>query len=86
MNESDSQECLDTRPFICYTGQTAKLRVIQVERFVFSDTTSTGRGQAEGSVNFATLREFLNIENEGESHDIVENKGPNFLSHDVYDK
>jgi hypothetical protein len=27
-----------------------------------------------------------NIENEGESHDIVENKGRNFLTHDVYDK
>jgi hypothetical protein len=27
-----------------------------------------------------------NIENEGESHDVVENKGPNFRPHDVYDK
>ncbi|HXJ96610.1 MAG TPA: hypothetical protein VMT20_27540 [Terriglobia bacterium] len=25
----------------------------------------------------------MNIENEGESHDIVDNKGPDFLSHDV---
>ena len=24
-----------------------------------------------------------NIENEGESHDVVDNKAPNFLSHDV---
>ena len=29
---------------------------------------------------------IFNIENEGESHDIIENKGRNFLSHDVYDK
>jgi hypothetical protein len=35
-----------------------------------------------GGVN----REFFNIENEGESHDVVENKGSNFLSHDVDDK
>ena len=28
----------------------------------------------------------MNIENEGESHDIVENKGSVFLSHDVYEK
>jgi len=27
----------------------------------------------------------VNIENEGESHDVVENKGSNFLSHDVDD-
>ena len=30
--------------------------------------------------------EKMNIENEGESHDIIENKGRNFLSHDVHDK
>jgi hypothetical protein len=29
---------------------------------------------------------ILNIENEGGSHDVVENKGRNFISHDVYDK
>ena len=27
----------------------------------------------------------MNIENEGVSHDVVDNKGPNFLSHDVID-
>ena len=30
-------------------------------------------------------RKEMNIENEGESHDVVDNKGPNFLSHDVTD-
>ena len=29
---------------------------------------------------------ILNIENEGESHDIAENKGSIFISHDVTDK
>ncbi|HXJ91739.1 MAG TPA: hypothetical protein VMT20_02520 [Terriglobia bacterium] len=28
----------------------------------------------------------FNIENEGTSHDVIENKGPDFLSHDVHDK
>ena len=87
MNEGDSQECLDTRTVLCYTGgKTVKLRVIQVEQVVFSDTRSMGRGQAEGCVDFGDLAKFLNIENEGESHDVIENKGPNFLSHDVHDK
>ena len=27
----------------------------------------------------------MNIENEGESHDVVDNKGPGFLSHDLID-
>jgi hypothetical protein len=27
----------------------------------------------------------MNIENEGESHDVIDNKGQNFLSHDVAD-
>jgi hypothetical protein len=41
--------------------------------------------QVDGSVTLGT-QEIFNIENEGESHDIVENKGRNFLSHDVSDK
>ena len=27
----------------------------------------------------------MKVENEGESHDIIDNKGPNFRSHDVTD-
>ena len=41
--------------------------------------------QAGGSVAVGPW-EVFNIENEGESHDVVENKGPDFLSHDVNDK
>jgi hypothetical protein len=41
--------------------------------------------QADAPSQLGTC-EILNIENEGESHDIVENKGWNFLSHDVHDK
>jgi len=37
-------------------------------------------------VGFAGAAKIFNIENEGESHDIIENKGANFLSHDIYDK
>jgi hypothetical protein len=29
---------------------------------------------------------IFKVENEGESHDVIENKGWNFLTHDVYDK
>jgi hypothetical protein len=42
----------------------------------FGDLTQGSRAEAKKN----------NIENEGESHDVVENKGPNFLTHDVYDK
>jgi hypothetical protein len=30
--------------------------------------------------------EIFDIENEGTTHDIIDNKGPNFLPHDVDDK
>jgi hypothetical protein len=63
------------------------LWVIQVEQIVFSDMRSMGRGQAEGSHRLlCDPAKIFDIENEGESHDIVENKGRNFLTHDVYDK
>jgi hypothetical protein len=86
MNEGNPQECLDMRALLMlHRGKIAKLRVIQVEQVVFSDTRSAGKGQPRAP---STLRprEIFDIENEGESHDVVENKGQNFLSHDVYDK
>jgi hypothetical protein len=33
----------------------------------------------------AEENEKNNIENEGESHDVVDNKGSNFITHDVID-
>ena len=50
-----------------------------------NDPKSSGGGGGNGSVTLGPS-EILNIENEGESHDVIENKGSNFLSHDVYDK
>jgi hypothetical protein len=44
--------------------------------------TTVGRRLAA----FGGILEFSNIEYEGKSHDVVDNKAPIFLSHDVYDK
>ena len=57
------------------------------EQVVSTIPRSSGRRRAGAVTRTAILRisEILNIENEGESHDIVENKGPDFLSHDVDD-
>jgi hypothetical protein len=42
--------------------------------------------QSDGlSRKLSRAEEKMNIENEGESHDIVDNKGSNFLTHDVID-
>jgi hypothetical protein len=43
-----------------------------------------GRGRAQPLIK--GISEIFDIENEGTSHDVVENKGPNFLTHDVDDK
>ena len=51
----------------------------------FTDTTPAVRARVCKHVLGAVLRP-LSIKNEGTSHDVVENKGRNFLSHDVYDK
>jgi hypothetical protein len=42
-------------------------------------------GRRRREVSILAACEIFDIENEGKSHDIVDNKGPNFLSHDVID-
>ena len=48
-------------------------------------TSGIGRSLGEKSECPVGKTEAMNIENEGESHDVIDNKGSNFLSHDVID-
>jgi hypothetical protein len=43
-------------------------------------------GRRRREVSILAACEIFDIENEGKSHDVIENKGSNFLSHDVDDK
>jgi hypothetical protein len=61
------------------------------ERLCAERAASALRGRAFGmqtwdaSTGAGGESKIFNIENEGESHDIIENKGRNFRTHDVYD-
>jgi hypothetical protein len=43
-------------------------------------------GRRRQEVSILAAYEIFDIENEGTTHDVVDNKGPNFLPHDVDDK
>jgi hypothetical protein len=45
---------------------------------------TTGQNMAS-ELSGEVIRKQMNIENEGTSHDVVDNKGSNFLTHDVID-
>ena len=57
----------------------------RAERVMWSDPRSPTRDRRGGLAVWEACQ-VLNIENEGTSHDVIENKGPAFLSHDVIDK
>jgi len=56
------------------------------ERYLRSREKSAFRARTEGVCELTPAeREEMNIKYEGESHDVVDNKGSIFLSHDVND-
>ena len=65
-----------------YRGEAVKLGVILGEMSWVERCKKHGEREALGPGPW----EILSIENEGESHDVIENKGPDFLSHDSHDK
>jgi hypothetical protein len=62
-------------------GHPAKTRRVQRE-----DSRLRANDRWETAAALEAFWKFSNIEYEGKSHDVVENKGPIFISHDVYDK
>jgi hypothetical protein len=70
-------------------GLAVKRRKVDATRtapYSESNYNDLGRSAETHGIERLGSCQFSNIEYEGESHDVVDNKGPIFLSHDVYDK
>jgi hypothetical protein len=60
--------------------------VTRWRKWLADPKSTAGAGRAGIAASIGGLCEIFDIENEGESHDVVENKGSSFLTHDVDDK
>jgi hypothetical protein len=56
-----------------------------VKRLARAGVRAERNDRVQESMAVRQVRENQNMQNEGDSHDVVDNKGYNFISHDVID-